>query len=110
MSISEAKVLESQAGFYIGRTVLSDTFMPGRTVELPYSRESNYYYSKWEPGIVLGTVDFDEAIKEIEQEIPRAKALKSKLAKDRLRFLEACLASFKSGTIPLKRWDYNRMS
>lgn len=98
--ISCVQVLESAAGFYLGRTQNG----------CPYDRQSHYYYSKWEPSILLGVVDQLSAIQEIKVEIPRAKALKSKLAKDRLKFLEASLVSFTSGIIPTERWDYSRMS
>lgn len=97
MNISDRMVLESNAGFYIGRT--QDGF--------PYDRQSIYYYSKWEANLLIGNVNQKEASQEIEQELPRAKKLKSSLGKKRVAFLLNALESFKNSGIPIERWDYN---
>lgn len=98
--ISCVQVLESAAGFYLGRTQNG----------FPYDRQSHYYYSKWEPSLSLGTINILEAIKEIKQEMPKARSIKSKLAKDRHKFLQVSLTAFEAGKIPTERWNYNRMS
>jgi hypothetical protein len=97
MNISERMVLESNAGFYIGRT------QDG----CPYDRQSIYYYSKWEANLLIGNVDQKEATLEIEQELPRAKKLKSSLGKKRVAFLLHALEKFNNSGVPIERWDYN---
>lgn len=97
MNISERMVLESNAGFYIGRT--QDGY--------PYDRQSIYYYSKWEANLLIGNVNQKEATLEIEQELPRAKKLKSSLGKKRVAFLLHALEKFNNSEIPIERWDYN---
>lgn len=97
MSISELMVLKSAGGFYLGKTQNG----------YPYSRLSHYYYSEWEPSILIGKVDIEKAMLEIQEELPRAKALKSTLGKRRVKFLQTSLISFEAGKIPTVRWDYN---
>lgn len=97
MTISKPMVLESNAGFYIGRTQNN----------CPYDRQSNYYYSKWEPNTILGEVNIPEAMLEIKAELPRAKKLKSSLGKKRVVFLNKALQSFEAGSAFIERWNYN---
>ena len=97
MNISKPMVLESNAGFYIGRT------QDG----MPYDRTSNYYYSKWEPNTILGEVNIPEAVLEIKAELPKAKKRKSSLGKKRVAFLTKALQTFEAGSTSTERWDYN---
>lgn len=49
-NISKLKVLKSNAGFYVGRTLKEDG------VEMPYDRESDYFESKIEAQKELNTM------------------------------------------------------
>ena len=99
------KVMRSAAGWYIGQEQWDEESQ----CWFPYDRLSDYYYSKWEAVLDFDpkTFNFEEALREIEEELPRLRKNKHPLAKSRTKFLLQCKLTLSEGRLLVYRWNYS---
>ena len=115
--VSELQTMKSAAGWYAG-TAYWDEEMGGW---FPNSRESGYYYTRWE--VLLRCIGQDispdickEAGSEVSEELAKAISIVTKakggrkaLLKKRIEFLKKAKEAFESGMWPTEHWDYSIM-
>jgi len=106
--------MKSGAGWYIGQEVYDQE---GK-YWVPYQRLSHYFYSEWEPSLILHTSFNEEDIStipsdklagyvaEIEEELIKAGKTKHRLIKKRIEFLERCREYLSQGMMPGCWWNY----
>ena len=101
-------ICQSGAGYYMGSMCWDE----GSKYWGPNDRYSSYFYSKWEVFLAFKReydlkMTPDEAIKEIDSEMEKAKGNKHKLIKKRIEFLNTCKAAIARKVQPKVIWNYD---